>query len=63
MVLSWSLAGPFLVIRAEVVVEVAVVLLVVAVVASGLLEQVAEVHADPVTHGYMFVQVCVLACV
>jgi hypothetical protein len=63
VVLSWSLAGPFLMIRAEVGVEVAVVLLGVVILASGLLVQVAEVHADPVTLVYMLVQVYVFACV
>ena len=54
-------AGPFFMICAEVGVVVAEFLLVVvAVEASGLLEQVAEVHAGPVPQGYMFVQVCVL---
>ena len=55
------LAGPFLVICAEVGVVVAEVLLVVvAVVASSLLELVAEVHAGPVHQGYMIVHVCVV---
>jgi hypothetical protein len=53
--LSW--AGPFLMICAEVGVEVADVFLGVVVVASGRLVQVADVRADPITLGYLLVHV------